>query len=133
MGSTSESILTIMASLAQQESQSLSQNAKSGLQFRHQVGKVQVNHNCFLGYAKDDKDNLVIEPSEAVIIKRIYGECLEGASYRDICNCFMADGILTGAGKDKWIPSTIVRFYQYIGDALIQKTVTTDFGDADIF
>ena len=48
-----ELLLTIMASLAQQESASLSQNVKLGLQFRYQDGKVQVNHNHFLGYTKD--------------------------------------------------------------------------------
>uniref|UniRef100_UPI002943F185 recombinase family protein n=1 Tax=uncultured Tyzzerella sp. TaxID=2321398 RepID=UPI002943F185 len=44
-----ELLLTIMASLAQQESASLSKNVKLGLQFRYQDGKVQVNHNHFLG------------------------------------------------------------------------------------
>ncbi len=44
-----ELLHTIMASLAQQESQSLSQNVKLGLQFRYQNGQVQVNHNHFLG------------------------------------------------------------------------------------
>ena len=38
-----EVLITIMASLAQQESQSLSQNVKQGLQYRYQQGKVQVN------------------------------------------------------------------------------------------
>ena len=41
-----------------------------------------------------------------------------------------ADGILTGAGKTKWWTSTInkiLRNEKYIGDALLQKTYTTDF------
>ncbi len=125
-----EMLLTIMASLAQQESQSLSQNVKMGIQFRFQAGKVQVNHNRFLGYTKDADGNLVIEPEEAKVIKRIYREYLEGASLQDICESLMADGILTGAGKQKWIPSTVQKILsneKYIGDALLQKTVTTDF------
>lgn len=44
MVSKEEVLLTIMASLAQQESQSLSQNVKLGLQYRYQQGLVQVNH-----------------------------------------------------------------------------------------
>ena len=79
MDTKGELLLTIMASLAQQESESLSQNVKLGLQFRYQAGKVQVNHNRFLGYTKDDEGNLIIEPTEAVVIKRIYREYLEGA------------------------------------------------------
>ena len=123
-------LLTIMASLAQQESQSLSQNVKMGIQFRYQAGKVQVNHNRFLGYTKDEDGNLIIEPKEAETIKRIYREYLEGASLKDICDSLMADGILTGAGKKNWIPSTVHKILtneKYIGDALLQKTVTTDF------
>ena len=49
MDSNGEVMLTIMASLAQQESQSLSQNVKMGLQYRYQQGEVQVNCNRFLG------------------------------------------------------------------------------------
>ena len=125
-----ELLITIMASLAQQESQSLSQNVKMGIQFRYQAGKVQVNHNRFLGYTKDEDGNLIIEPEEAETIKRINREYLEGASLKDICDSLMADGILTGARKKNWIPSTVHKILtneKYIGDALLQKTVTTDF------
>ena len=80
MDSKGEVLLTIMASLAQQESQSLSQNVKLGLQYRYQQGLVQVNHNRFLGYTKDEDGRLVIVPEEAEIVKRIYLEYLEGAS-----------------------------------------------------
>lgn len=73
-----------MASLAQQESASLSQNVKLGLQFRYQEGKVQVNHEHFLGYTKDEDGNLIVDEDEAAIVRRIYREYLEGASVRDI-------------------------------------------------
>ncbi len=71
MDAKGEVLLTIMASLAQQESQSLSQNVKMGLQFRYQNGQVQVNHNHFLGYTKDREGNLVIDPEQAEVVKRI--------------------------------------------------------------
>src|SRR5699024_1015444 len=70
MDAKGEVLLTIMASLAQQESQSLSQNVKLGFQYRFQQGQVQVNHNRFLGYTKDEEGKLVIVPEEAKIIKR---------------------------------------------------------------
>lgn len=125
-----EVLLTIMASLAQQESQSLSQNVKLGLQFRYQQGQVQVNHNYFLGYTKDTNGHLVIEPKQAEVVKRIYREYLTGYSMDQIAAGLEADGILTGAGKKKWWTSTInkiLRNEKYIGDALLQKTYTTDF------
>ncbi len=66
-----EVLLTIMASLAQQESQSLAQNVRLGLQYRYQQGKVQDNHNRFLGYDKDENGNLIIKPDEAEVVNRI--------------------------------------------------------------
>lgn len=76
MDAKGEVLITIMASLAQQESQSLSQNVKLGLQFRYQNGQVQVNHNHFLGYTKDADGNLIIDPEQAEVVKRIYREYL---------------------------------------------------------
>lgn len=130
MDSKGEVLLTIMASLAQQESQSLSQNIKLGLQYRYQNGEVQVNHKRFLGYTKDEDGHLIIEPTEAEVVKRIYREYLEGDSLLQIGRGLEADGILTAAGKAKWRPETLRKILQnekYIGDALLQKTYTVDF------
>lgn len=130
MDAKGEVLLTIMASLAQQESQSLSQNVKLGLQFRYQNGQVQINHNRFLGYTKDANGNLIIDPEQAEVVKRIYREYLEGFSMDKIAAGLERDGILTGAGKTRWHTSTInkiLRNEKYIGDALLQKTYTTDF------
>ena len=98
-----EVLLTIMASLAQQESQSLSQNVRLGLQYRYQQGKVQVCTNRFLGYDKDEDGNLVINPEEAEVVKRIYREYLGGKSYYAIGQGLTADGIRTAAGNDYWL------------------------------
>ena len=130
MDAKGEVLITIMASLAKQESQSLSQNVKMGLQYRYQQGKVQINHNRFLGYTKDANGNLVIDPEQAETVKRIYREYLEGLSMDKIAAGLERDGILTGAGGKKWHTSTInkiLRNEKYIGDALLQKTYTTDF------
>ena len=130
MDAKGEVLITIMASLAQQESQSLSQNVKLGIQYRYQQGKVQVNLNRFLGYTKDENGNLVIDPKQAEVVRRIYREYLEGYSMKSIALHLEQDGILTGAGNTKWYDSTInkiLRNEKYMGDALLQKTVTTDF------
>jgi DNA invertase Pin-like site-specific DNA recombinase len=130
MDAKGEVMLTIMASLAQQESQSLSQNVRLGIQYRYQQGKVQVCTNRFLGYDKDEEGNLVINPEEAKVVKRIYREFLEGKSYYAIGQGLTADGIKTAAGNDFWLASTLRKILmneKYIGDALLQKTITTDF------
>lgn len=123
-------MLTIMASLAQQESQSLSQNVKMGLQYRYQQGEIQVNCNRFLGFTKNENKKLIVVPEEAEVVKRIYREYLEGASMLKIKRGLEADGILNGAGSEIWHTSNInqiLRNEKYIGDALLQKTYTTDF------
>ena len=89
-----------------------------------------INHKWFLGYTKDENKKLVIVPEEAEVIKRIYREYLEGASMLKIARGLEADGILNGAGREKWHTSNInqiLRNEKYIGDALLQKTYTTDF------
>ena len=64
------------------------------------------------------------------MVKRIFLEYLEGYSYNIIRKGLEADGIKTAACKTKFVATTlhkILRNEKYIGDALLQKTVTTDF------
>ena len=129
LDSKGEVLITIMASLAQQESESISKNVKLGIDFRNKQGKVQVNHNRFLGYTKDAEGHLIIDPEQAEVVKRIYREYLEGASLDGIAKGLEADGILTGAGGSRWHTSTLRQILtneKYMGDALLQKTCTID-------
>ena len=124
-----EVLLTIMASLAQQESESLSANVRLGLQFRNQQGKVQINHKRFLGYTKNEKGDLIIDPKEAETVRRIFAEYTDGRSFLQIKRGLEADGILNGAGNAKWHESNIRQILtneKYIGDALLQKTYTVN-------
>lgn len=130
MDSKGEIMLTIMASLAQQESQSLSQNVKLGFQYRYQQGEITINHNRFLGYTKDDDGHLIIDPTEAEVVKRIFKEYLEGSSLIQVARNLEADGILTGAGNKKWAGTTVKGILvneKYMGDALLAKTHRVDF------
>ncbi len=97
-----EILLTIMASLAQQESELLSKNVKMVLRFRYQNGEVQINHNWFLGYTKDENGHLIIDEEQAVVVRRIFREYLQGASLKNIADGLMADGIPTATGNMKW-------------------------------
>lgn len=130
MDAKREVLLTIMASLAQQESQSLSQNVMLGFQYRFQQGQVQVNHNRFLGYTKDEEGKLVIVPEEANIIKRIYREYLEGASLRDIKKGLEKDKITNGAGNKKWHVSNLnqnLTNEKYMGGCPITQDLYSGF------
>ena len=73
---------------------------------------------------------MVIDPTEAEVVKRIYREYLEGGSLLQIARGLETDGIFTAAGKAKWRQETLWKILQnekYIGDALLQKTYTVDF------
>ncbi|MFQ9345187.1 MAG: recombinase family protein [Coprococcus sp.] len=77
-------------------------------------------------------ETLVIDPEQAEVVKRIYRKYLEGYSaWIKLQQDLKRDGILTGAGKTKWWHTStinkILRNEKYIGDALLQKTYTTDF------
>lgn len=102
-----EILITIMAALAQQESESLSANIRLGIQFRNQQGQVRVNHNWFVGYTKDEDGKLFIVPEEAAIVRRIYAEYLDGKSFKRIKQGLEADGILNGAKHEKWHDTNI--------------------------
>jgi DNA invertase Pin-like site-specific DNA recombinase len=130
LDSKGEFLITLLGSLAQEESSNLSQITKMGISYRFQEGKVLVNHNKFLGYTKDDQGQLVIEPEEAETVRRIYREFLDGKSPYKIASNLQKDGKITGSGGSKWYDSTVIgilKNVKYMGDALLQKTYTVDF------
>ncbi|WP_160678043.1 recombinase family protein [Clostridium sp. C8-1-8] len=130
MDSKGEVLLTILSSLAQDESRNISENSRWGIVRRFQQGKVRVNHKRFLGYDKDENGELIINEKQAEIVRRIYKEYLEGKGIRAIARGLEEDNVLTGAGGGNWHDSTIqkiLRNEKYSGDALLQKTVTVDF------
>ena len=125
-----EVMITIMSSLAQEESRSISENVTWGIQKSMQDGKISLPYNSFLGYEKGPDGNPKIVEKEAKIIRRIYALFLEGKSVRFIADRLTKDHIPTPRGKAIWSVSTIqsiLRNEKYKGDALLQKTYTADF------
>ena len=125
-----ELLLTIMSSLAQEESRSISENVKWGHRKRFADGKVTVPFNNFLGYKRGEDGNLVIDEEQAKIIKRIYREYLSGSTAVAIAKGLTNDGIETPGHKQKWHASTvrsILTNEKYKGEALLQKYYTPDF------
>ena len=130
MESGGELLITILSSQAQEESRNISENTRWGLTRRFENGIISVNHKKFLGYTKDDEGNLLIVPEEAVIVKRIFREYLEGKSIVQIAKGLDGDGIKTVTGLEKWHPGTIDKMLsneKFCGDACMQKTYTIDF------
>ncbi|KZE69565.1 serine recombinase [Paenibacillus jamilae] len=130
LDTTGEVLLTILSSLAQDESRNISENSRWGILRGFQNGKVFCNTNRFLGYDKDDHGELVINEKEAEIVRRIYEEYLDGKSYQAIARGLMRDHIKTVTGGDTWWDSSITLILtneKYYGALLQQKTVTVDF------
>ena len=126
-----EVLLTILSSLAQDESRSISENTRWGITRRFQQGKVRVNHKKFMGFDKDENGELIVNEEEATHMRRIVKEYLvDGKGLRKIKKGLEADGILTATGKTVWNESVIKKMLQnekLAGDALLQKTITVDF------
>ena len=131
MDSKGEVLITIMSSIAQQESESISKNVRMGIQYQFQQGKGRLNTAQFLGLEKSkDGKTLVIIPEEASLVRRIYREYLEGCSPYMIASRLTAEEIPTPTGKQIWYQSTIVSILEnekYCGDLLMQKYFTADF------
>ena len=125
-----ELLLTIMSSLAQEESRSISENVTWGQRKRFADGKVSLPYKQFLGYQKGADGFPEVVPEEAVIVRRIYTRFMEGLTPVAIAKELTADGIPTPAGKQRWQTSTvesILKNEKYKGAALLQKCFTVDF------
>lgn len=124
-----EFMLTIMASMAQQESESISLNTAMGFRYKHKDGRWSMRYDNFLGYDKDPEGTIKINPEGAETIRMIYDEFLDCTCLYDITQHLMAQGRLTGSGSTVWRKagiSSILRNEKYCGDVVLQKTVVED-------
>lgn len=130
LDSKGEFILTLMASFAQEESRSISENVAWGKRKLFQDGKFALPYSGFLGYDKGENGELVVNDKEAFVIRRIYRQVLQGLSSGSIARLLTADGIATPRGLTKWsnsVVKSILTNEKYKGDALLQKSFTVDF------
>ena len=121
MSGDGELMLTILASYAQEESRSVSENCKWRIQKRFKAGIPC----CFslLGYRQVDGGKLEIIQEEAEIVKRIFYDYLRGMGKNAIMKALIAEGIQTKRNGE-WTESTlwgILRNEKYIGDLMLQK------------
>lgn len=130
LDSKSELLLTILSSLAQEESRSISENTRWGVQKRFSQGKIHCPTTYFLGYDTDESGEIVINEAQAAVVKRIFREFLSGKGCRIIARELTQDGILTARGNSKWTSDAVYKLLtneKYMGHCLAQKSVTLDF------
>lgn len=125
-----ELLITIMSSLAQEESRSISENVTWGQRKRFADGKVSLPYGRFLGYKKGPDGLPEIVEEEAAIVRLIYRMFLYGKSPSAIASYLTDEGIPTPGGKAIWrakVVENILTNEKYKGDALLQKRFTVDF------
>ena len=123
-------LISLLAALAEMESQQKSKAIKAGIRWRMAEGIYKFSVQNTLGFYRDHFGRLVIEPTEARIVEYIYESCLEGATPAEIAAALTEQGIKSPMGNDLWSAGTvrsILRNEKYCGDALMQKTYTKDF------
>lgn len=120
--------LTIMATLAQDESRKTSIRVKSGQQTSMNNGVFYGNGNI-LGYDRNGKD-MVINPEQAKTVRMIFDWYLDGAGLRAIQFNLEQAGRLTATGKTNWHMSNISKILKnsfYCGIITYHKQWTPDF------
>ena len=121
-----EIIITIMSSLAQEESRSIAENTSWGKRQKAAKGEATVAFTRFLGYDK----GFIINEEEAITVRLIYKMFLSGLSMHAIKKELTAQGRKTATGKTDWCISSVKSILtneKYKGDALLQKEYTKDF------
>ena len=125
-----ELLLTIMSSLAQEESRSISENVTWGQRKRFSDGKINLPYGQFLGYRKGEDGLPEIVPEEAEIVRKIYRLFMQGKSVNYIATILTGEGTPTPGGRTKWQRATVESILtneKYKGAALLQKSFTVDF------
>lgn len=125
-----ELLITIMSSLAQEESRSISENTTWGQRKRFADGKASVAYKRFLGYDRGPNGGFVVNQEQAKTVKLIYKLFLDGLTCHAIAKELTERKLPTPGGKAVWSQSTvrsILTNEKYKGDALLQKEFTVDF------
>ena len=147
MDGKGEVLLTIMSSIAQEESRNISENVTWGMRKRFAEGKVTMAYKQFMGYRRGKNGIPEVVEAEAKIIRTIFRRFLEGATPAIIARELNLAGIPCPSRKSllgedeieaakarkktaRWSPSTIESILtneKYKGDAILQKTYCTDY------
>ena len=124
----SEQMITIMSSIAQGESESISSNSKWSAVRRFKNGTFIISSPPY-GYDNNEDGELVINQEERQTVRRIFDEYLGGKGSYAIARELEQDGIPTIRGAKEWLESVvrgILKNCAYEGDLLLQKTYTTE-------
>ena len=120
--SFSEMVLTIMASFAQEESRSISENVKWGIRKRFEAGQ-EVKVPLY-GFYHTNDELFLIQEDEAAIVREVFERFVHGEAPQVILNDMIARDVKPPAGKcwKRLQLDRMIRNEKYIGDVILQKT-----------
>lgn len=121
----SELLLSILSSMAQGESESISKNVKWAVKQKMETGTFSFSYVPY-GYKKNENGNMVIDPVESEIVREIFTLALNGMGTYKIAQLLDRRKIPTRKGG-KWSGSTVKGILvneKYYGAAAFQKTYT---------
>ena len=124
-----ELMLTLLASFAQEESRSISENVKWGVRKRFQSGEIGAANKHILGYRYyDGLRKYVIIPEEAEAVRWMFQMYIDGVSLRGIAESMNSAGIRTTLGNDFQEASVRQLIFNevYAGDIRRQKCYMAD-------
>ena len=124
MSGEGELMLSILASFAQEESRSISENCKWGIRKRFKSGEIGAANKHLLGYRYDEeKRQYVIIPEEAEIVRKMFALYLDGVSLKNICAELNGAGYRTinGCLFQEASLHKMIKNEVYAGDILRQK------------
>ena len=125
---STEMILTILSSQAQEESRAISTNVKWG--YARKFEKGESTRQRSYGFRKAPTGEMCIVEEEAAVIRNMALWFLDGDSLERIKHRLEDAGIETTTGKKTWSTGTIYNILtneKIMGDVLLQKTFTADY------
>ena len=125
---STEMILTILSSQAQEESRAISTNVKWG--YARKFEKGESTRQRSYGFRKAPTGEMCIVEEEAAVIRNMARWFLDGESLERIKHRLEDAGIETTTGKKTWSTGTIYNILtneKIMGDVLLQKTFTADY------
>lgn len=129
LSATSEFTISLYASFAQAESESISKNVTWGIEKGFQEGKVRYVLHQTLGYRLGEDGKPVIVEDEAKTVRLIFKMFAEGHSMGEIATHLTEKEIPRKNGDKNWHRTNVQKILQnekYVGDAILQKTYTVD-------
>ena len=125
-----EQLLTMYSLFAQGESENKSQAIKWSNERRWRVGIVTCNTAQFYGFETMPNGDMVIDPAEAKIVRKVFTKYLEGKNVRQIAQWLTTKRIPTYKGGEVWSETSVRNILKnevYCGDVIRPKSITIDF------